>query len=59
VDVAAEKEEGAVGTVEQQAVPGEMQDPTAPPPEEEAKVQEMAEAEEKSAPATPPTETQS
>jgi trigger factor len=40
-DVPLEKEEGAVATVEQQAVPGEMQDPTAPPAEEE-KSQETA-----------------
>ena len=31
-DVPLEKEEGAVGTVEQQTVPGEMHDPTAQPP---------------------------
>src|SRR5437588_2476119 len=35
-DVPLEKGEGAVGTVEEQAVPGEMHDPTASPPEEKA-----------------------
>jgi trigger factor len=35
-DVPLEKGEGAVGTVEEQAVPGEMHDPTAAPPEEKA-----------------------
>jgi trigger factor len=35
IDVPLDKEEAAVGTVEQQAVPGEMHDPTAAPPEEE------------------------
>ena len=44
-DVPMEKEEGAVGTVEQQAVPGEMQDPTASPPEEK---KEEAQAEKRS-----------
>src|SRR5262249_2261343 len=31
--IGREQEEGVVGTVEQQAVPGEMHDPTAAPPE--------------------------
>jgi trigger factor len=44
VEVPLEKEEGVVGTVEQQAVPGEMHDPTAPPPEE-PKADEAAEKE--------------
>jgi trigger factor len=35
-DVPLEQEEGAVGTVETQAVPGEMHDPTAAAPEAEA-----------------------
>jgi len=34
-DFAMEAEEDAVGTVEQQAVPGQMQDPTAQPAAEE------------------------
>jgi trigger factor len=46
-EVPMEKEEGAVGTVEQQAVPGEMTDPTQPPAEEE-KPAEEAKVEEKS-----------
>ena len=33
-DVPMEKEEGAVGTMEEQAVPGEMHDSTAAPPEQ-------------------------
>jgi trigger factor len=33
------QEQGAVATVEEQAVPGEMQDPTAPPPEAAAPVE--------------------
>jgi trigger factor len=33
-DVPLEKEEGAVGTMEEQAVPGEMHDSTAVPPQE-------------------------
>ncbi len=36
------QEEGAVTTVEQQAVEGELKDPTAPPPEEEKKEGETA-----------------
>ena len=47
-DVPLEKEEGAVATVEQQAVPGEMRDPTAEPAAEEKE----SSADEK----TPPTE---
>jgi len=47
-DVPLEKEEGAVGTLEQQTVPGEMHDPTAHPPAAEA----MAPAEGETPPAT-------
>jgi trigger factor len=36
-DVPMEKEEGAVATVEEQAVPGELHDPTAEPPSEAEK----------------------
>jgi trigger factor len=44
-DVPLEKEEGAVGTVEEQAVPGELHDPTEAPAE--AKEEEKPAAEEK------------
>ena len=45
-DVPLEKEEGALGTVEEQAVSGEMHDSTAAPPEKE---EESSAAEDKSA----------
>jgi trigger factor len=40
------QEEGAVATVEQQAVEGELKDPTAPPPEEKKEEKEEAETKE-------------
>jgi trigger factor len=63
VSVGREQEEGAVGTVDQQAVPGEMHDPTeAPPeakPEEQAAAPAETKAEDKTAAETKPAETQS
>ncbi len=49
-DVPLGKEEGALTTVEEQAVPGEMKDPAAAPPEEEAKAEGETAAEAKSQP---------
>ncbi len=53
-----QKEEATVGTVEAQAVPGEMKDPTAAPPEEPAKTEETAKAEGSEAPAAAESPTQ-
>ena len=43
-DVPLEKKDDAVSTVEEQAVPGELHDPTEAPPEAEAKEEEEKDA---------------